>query len=314
MAKQLIPFNTPWRQVPTAWIDFETTGCVPLVDAAVEVALVRFERGEPVGHFASRINPGRPIPPDSTEIHGISDADVADAPSITDVFDRPEVLELLEGAQPGAYNAGFDKLFVPPGVLPHDWPWVDALVAVQALDPYVKGKGRYQLTTACERHGIELENAHSALADCEASGRLFWKLAEKLEKTVLKKRAKSSIGDVIARLEVERIKRWYDFHTWLAKQPPLKEQEEKPEPLTEPTPRKCSSCGASILWTTTESGARSPVDAVPNQDGNVRITTEMIDGRTVIYGHAINGEYDGIRYMSHWATCPHANEHRRKSA
>lgn len=213
MATQPIDFLAAWRTVPTVWVDFETTGVIPGVDAAVEVALVRFDAGTPVERFSTRVNPGRPIPAEATKVHGISDADVANAPSIVGVFDQAEVCKLIKGAQPGAYNSPFDRMFVPPGVLDHHWPWLDAMVAVKMADPYAKGRGRYKLSAACERHGIELTDAHSAKVDAEAAGKLFYKIAPKLFETT------TAMGNVLARLDTERVKDWHRFHSWLAKQP-----------------------------------------------------------------------------------------------
>lgn len=217
MPKQPIDFLAPWRSVPTIWLDFETTGVTPLVDAAVEVALVRFQNGKPVGELSALVNPGRPIPKEASDIHGITDDDVRDAPSLVDVFDGERARDLLAGAQPAAYNAPFDRLFVPPGVLPHDWPWLDAMVLAKICEPYAKGKGRYKLSTVCERHGMTLIDAHSAAVDSMAAGKLFYTQATGQFAD------SKTMGDVLARLEVERVKDWHRFHTWLAEQPPLEE-------------------------------------------------------------------------------------------
>jgi DNA polymerase-3 subunit epsilon len=73
-------------------IDLETTGLDPRRDAAVAVAVVPFRGGAPVGGYETLVNPARPIPPDSTRIHGITDAMVAAAPRLDDVLDDVESL------------------------------------------------------------------------------------------------------------------------------------------------------------------------------------------------------------------------------
>src|SRR5690349_8794221 len=100
-------FNKQWDAVPLVVVDVETTGTLPGIDAAVQVALVRFEGGEPVARFSSLLNPGRDIPIAAIGIHGITDMAVKDAPRIADVFAMPDVLELLKDSQPVAYNATF---------------------------------------------------------------------------------------------------------------------------------------------------------------------------------------------------------------
>jgi DNA polymerase-3 subunit epsilon len=67
-------------------IDLETTGLDARRDAAVAVAVLPFRRGEPAGGYETLVNPGRPIPPESTGIHGITDAMVVAAPRLGDVL------------------------------------------------------------------------------------------------------------------------------------------------------------------------------------------------------------------------------------
>lgn len=78
--------------------------------------------------------------------------------------------------------------------------------------------------------------------------------------------------------------------------------------------RSCASCGARILWCVTPAGRRIPVDADPVPGGNLRLAGQP-GGTTqaTVAGAAVDlfdGD-DGSRYVSHFATCPHASEHRR---
>jgi len=70
---------------PLVFFDLETTGTDIANDRIVEISLVKlFPDGrEEVNTF--RINPGIPIPEGATTIHGITDADVADKPSFSDL-------------------------------------------------------------------------------------------------------------------------------------------------------------------------------------------------------------------------------------
>lgn len=69
--------------------DLESTGVDPYTDRAVELCMVEYGPDSPEGDvFQSLINPGIPIPQETTEIHGITDADVADAPTFDDVADE----------------------------------------------------------------------------------------------------------------------------------------------------------------------------------------------------------------------------------
>ncbi len=65
---------------PLCVLDLETTGTHPMRDRVIEIAVLRLvPRKAPVS-FVRRVNPGVPIPPAATAIHGITDADVADRP------------------------------------------------------------------------------------------------------------------------------------------------------------------------------------------------------------------------------------------
>lgn len=79
----------------------------------------------------------------------------------------------------------------------------------------------------------------------------------------------------------------------------------------------CRSCGARIRWVVTTAGKRIPLDEDPVDGGNV-LLHEAIDGRepiaTVVgksVGPSLFGD-DGPRYVSHFATCPDADQHRRR--
>lgn len=77
----------------------------------------------------------------------------------------------------------------------------------------------------------------------------------------------------------------------------------------------CRSCHAPIVWATTTTGERIPVDYRPAVGGNIRlgahpVTREM---KAVVVGATIDlfdPRDDGTRYVSHFVTCPDAGEWR----
>lgn len=74
----------------------------------------------------------------------------------------------------------------------------------------------------------------------------------------------------------------------------------------------CSTCKAPIEWGHTASGERIPMDPQPVPGGNIR----LIDGRAHVVGATIDlfdQDDDGVRYVSHFATCPDASMHRAAS-
>jgi hypothetical protein len=74
---------------------------------------------------------------------------------------------------------------------------------------------------------------------------------------------------------------------------------------------ECKSCGAAITWAKTIKGRPIPLDARPSPRGNVIISEE---GVALVYrdSSAIAPRYaDEPRYLSHFATCPNADTHRK---
>jgi DNA polymerase-3 subunit epsilon len=98
------------RELPWVSIDTETTGRDPQEDRIIEIGCVFFQGGKVVGEKGWLIHPGRPIPEEASNVHGIFDADVAGKPRFEEVAE--EILEALGGHLPLAYNADFDRKFI----------------------------------------------------------------------------------------------------------------------------------------------------------------------------------------------------------
>lgn len=73
--------------------------------------------------------------------------------------------------------------------------------------------------------------------------------------------------------------------------------------------KPCKYCGRAIVWATTDSGKRMPVDVEPVELGNVR----LVDGPNGLIAKVTVPAMipEGERYRSHFATCPKAREARR---
>lgn len=162
-------------------IDTETTGRDPTVDRIVEIACVIFKNGQIVERKSWLVNPGRPIPKEAFDVHGIGDEEVKDAPPFSVVI--REVLTVLEGSVPVAYNAEYDRnilmneigrITLDAGPLPpavrKGIEWIDPLVWARELHRLEKSRA---LGEVAQRLGIELSQAHRAAADAEAALRVF---------------------------------------------------------------------------------------------------------------------------------------------
>jgi len=92
---------------PLVCFDLETTGTSIASDRIVQIALIRVEPDGGRSKFTSLVNPGLPIPPEATAVHGITDDHVKNAPRFRQV--RPDVEEILHGADLAGFNvARFD--------------------------------------------------------------------------------------------------------------------------------------------------------------------------------------------------------------
>lgn len=79
---------------------------------------------------------------------------------------------------------------------------------------------------------------------------------------------------------------------------------------------RCFSCGAPITWAVTPKGKRMPVDAEPVDDGNLVLERQK-DGTLLALPASKAPTLPGLtqpRYVSHFATCPQAKEHRHRRA
>jgi DNA polymerase-3 subunit epsilon len=180
---------------PVVFLDTETTGTDPANDRIVQIGLIKLHPDGREELFRGTgellVNPERPIPEESTEVHGITDEMVKGAPTFEKLSDS--ILEFLSGADLGGFNLlRFDiPLLVvefaraqdrrnKTGAAPsrpiwdpfNETPDPDGPPPVRILDPQVIFHRREprDLSAAVRFYcGHELEGAHGALADTRAS-------------------------------------------------------------------------------------------------------------------------------------------------
>ena len=77
---------------------------------------------------------------------------------------------------------------------------------------------------------------------------------------------------------------------------------------------RCRTCTREILWALTERGKPIPIDPEPRPDGN--IVLGGFGGVEDRVAHVLGAEETTSepRYVSHFATCPQAETHRRRRA
>ncbi|GLG00595.1 DNA polymerase III PolC-type [Alicyclobacillus hesperidum subsp. aegles] len=153
--------------------DTETTGLNAREDTLIEIAAVKVRGGEIVDTYASLIDPERPLSPKITELTGISNDMVKGQPKLADVLAK--FREFVQGSILVAHNAEFDVGFLNQcaerlGMPAWEEPVIDTLALARALYP---GEKNYKLKTLTQKFSVELVNHHRALADSEATAKVF---------------------------------------------------------------------------------------------------------------------------------------------
>jgi DNA polymerase III subunit epsilon len=154
---------------PVAFIDLETTGVNLSSDRIVEIAIVKLLTDGTRQTKRKLLNPQMPIPASSSDIHGITDEMVKDAPTFKDAGN--EIKQFLENCDLGGYNSNrFDipmlmEEFLRAGmdVDLSDRKMIDVQHIFYQMEPRTLSAA-YKFF--CNK---ELENAHSAEVDINAT-------------------------------------------------------------------------------------------------------------------------------------------------
>lgn len=170
---------------PLVFLDLETTGTEVAKDRIVEIAFIKVMpdgSNQTLPEFKDTrflINPGMPIPLESSMVHGIYDADVKNAPLFSDC--AAMLNEFIDGCDLAGFNSNkFDIPLLAEEFLRAGIPFtldgrntVDVQVLFHKLEPR-------NLSAAYKYYtGGTLENAHAALIDTQATFEVFKGMFEK---------------------------------------------------------------------------------------------------------------------------------------
>jgi DNA polymerase III epsilon subunit family exonuclease len=156
-------------------LDLETSGASPKTGSAItEIGAVKVCGGQVLGTFKTFVNPGTSLPPFITELTGITDEMLVDAPRIESVL--PLLFEFLGSERTTvfvAHNAPFDLSFLKASAALHGYSWpnfrvIDTVKAAR----FVLTKDdvpNYQLGTLALYFRTEIAPSHRALDDALAT-------------------------------------------------------------------------------------------------------------------------------------------------
>lgn len=193
---------------PLAFLDLETTGLRPSTDRIVEIAVLRISPSGDVTEKVRRFDPGIPIPPEATAVHGITDADVAGKPpfaararSLADQLDPCDL-------------AGFNlRRFDLPMLLaefrragvsfdPRSRRIVDVQTIFHREEPRdLSAAARFYL-------GREHQDAHSALGDIRTTAAVFSAQLDRYDHLPRELEGLHEYCDEVAPFETE-VERWF---------------------------------------------------------------------------------------------------------
>ena len=155
-----------------AIIDIETTGGRAAHHKITEIAIVLHDGEKVVDQYETLINPERPIPYGITEITGITNEMVAEAPRFFEVAKK--IVQMTEGAIFVAHNVRFDYSFVQEEFRRLGYTYTrKALCTVRLSRKAFPGLRSYSLSNLIRHFGLNVGARHRAMGDTMATVDLF---------------------------------------------------------------------------------------------------------------------------------------------
>lgn len=155
--------------------DLETTGLDATKEEIIEIGACKIVDGRIDETFSTFVKPSKHIPKEITELTGIDDDMVKDAPTINYVM--PDFYKFCYGSTLVAHNIAFDISFIhnisKKLSYNFDHENMDTMLIARQKLPGLKN---YKLGTIVEKLGVVLDNAHRAINDATATAKVFIKL------------------------------------------------------------------------------------------------------------------------------------------
>lgn len=245
--------------------------------------------------FDSLINPRQRIEYAATQVHGIYERDIQDAPTFREAAFR--FFEALSGCVIASYNISFDMAFLRREMellgLSHELPHF----CIMWLRSAIQGGGRLKLGVACQNEGIALKNSHRSLDDTYATAELLACLLD-------------SQWNVTTFRELAAIKKTYKFWSsfkhdlvpWeIADKMPMggklkSRSRMQPRPQTSATPKPAAKSSHSNILGAARLGTVADIEFFLKKGTNINIADS--NGNTPLhYAARYNSDIRVLKYL-----------------
>ena len=164
--------------------DLETTGLSPEIDEIIEISAIKVKKGKVEGHFSTLVNPNRRIPAAASQVNGITDEMVKDAPKLKDALESFLSFigkEILVGHNIHSFDMKFlnhamEELYGTN--VSNDY--IDTLYMARSC---LKELSHHRLTDLAAYFHIIKEGAHRAQNDCMMNQKCYEEMGKLMKET-----------------------------------------------------------------------------------------------------------------------------------
>jgi len=153
-------------------IDIETTGLNARREKITEIALLVYDGVRVVDQYSTLLNPEVPIPYRITQLTGINNKMVKEAPRFCDI--ARQIVEMTEGTTLVGHNVNFDYGFIRKEFSEFGYDFRRKLLCTCKISrKLIPGRRSYSLGKLCQELSIENPHRHRAFGDAQATLKLF---------------------------------------------------------------------------------------------------------------------------------------------
>jgi DNA polymerase-3 subunit epsilon len=185
-----MPF--PLFDQPLAIVDVETTGMSSQNGGVIDIGVLRIEHGQVTEAYSQLINPGVRIPAFITQLTGIENQDLEEAPSFADIASH--LWDLLDGCIFIAHNVRFDYSFIKQEFKRTERRYAPKMLCTVKLSrslypQYV----HHKLDALIERFNIPITDRHRAFSDAQATWQALQCMTEQASPELLEHSIKQQL-------------------------------------------------------------------------------------------------------------------------